>query len=131
MRQAISVLLLFSVLVSSTGLTLSKHFCGEELAHITLNETKTCCEGEEADMPGDCCRSGCCHDEFDQLLLDDSQLDHQTLQLQPLAFLTLSVLTHFLSFSPEVTVPASPWTAFHAPPLPNTDVYLRVQSFLI
>ena len=113
MRQTISIFLLFSVLLSSTGITLSKHFCGEALAHITLNETKTCCEGEEADMPGDCC-----HDEFDQLLLNDSQIDHQTLQLQPLAFFTLSILAHFLSFSSEVVLPVSPWTAFHSPPYP-------------
>ncbi len=125
MRQIVSVFLLCSVLVSSTGFTLSKHFCGENLAHITLNETKTCCDGEE-DMPSDCC-----HDEFEQLLLDDSQVDHQLLQLQPLKFFTLNVLTHFLSFSPEANVSVSPWTAFPSPPLPDTAVYLRVQSFLI
>ena len=94
MRQVVSVFLLFSLLVSSAGFTLSKHFCGEELAHVTLNETKTCCESE--DMPSDCC-----HDEVDQLLLDDFQLDHQSLQLSPLTFFTLSVVTQYLSFSPR------------------------------
>ena len=127
MRRIVSVFLLLSVLLSSTGFTLAKHFCGESLAHISLNdEAKTCCDDEEKDMPSDCC-----HDEFEQLLLDDSQLDHQTLQLQPLTFFTLSVFTHFLSFSPEATLSASPWIAFHSPPLPSIDVYLRVQSFLI
>ncbi len=112
--------------MNSTGFTLAKHFCGETLAHISLSdEAKTCC-GDEEEMPSDCC-----HDEFNQLLLDNSQLDHQTLQLQPLTFFTLSVLTHFLSFSPEAVVPVSPWTAVHSPPLPGTDVYLLVQSFLI
>ena len=126
MRQAVSVLLLLSVLVSSTGFTLAKHFCGGELAHISLSdEVKACCDGED-EMPSDCC-----HDELAQLVLDDSQLDHQTFQLQPLTFFTLSVLTHFLSVSPEATLPTSPWTVFHSPPLPTTDVYLRVQSFLI
>ncbi len=66
------------------------------MAHITLNETKTCCDSEE-DMPSDCC-----HDEFEQLVLDDSQLDHQTLQLQPLTFITVRLLTQFLRFYPEV-----------------------------
>ena len=126
MRQIISVLLLFSVLVGSTGFTLAKHFCGETLAHISLgDEAKTCCEPEE-EMPSDCC-----HDEFESLLLDDSQLDHQTLQLQPLTFLALSVLTHYLSFLAETTVPASQWTVYPPPPLPGIDVYLRVQSFLL
>ena len=125
MRQTVSLFLLLSVLINSAGFTLSKHFCGEELAHVTLNETKTCCDSEE-DMPSDCC-----HDEVDQLLLDDSQLDHQSLQLRPLAFFTLSVLAHFLPFSPEANTSASPWTAFHSPPLPVIELYLRVQSFLI
>lgn len=125
MRQVIAVFLLFSVLMSSTGFMLSKHFCGEELAHISLNETKTCCDSEE-DMPSDCC-----HDEFDQLVLDDSQLNYQTLQLQPMTWVTLSVLTQFLSFSPQAAIIAFPWTAFHSPPIPDTPVYLRVQSFLL
>ncbi len=125
MRQTVSLFLLLSVLVNSAGFTLSKHFCGEELAHVTLNEQKTCCDSEE-NMPSDCC-----HDELDQLLLDDSQLDHQSLQLRPLTFFTLSVLAHFLPFSPEANASASSWTAFHSPPLPVVDLYLRVQSFLI
>ncbi|MGB3778674.1 MAG: hypothetical protein WA960_09980 [Tunicatimonas sp.] len=125
MRQIVSVFLLFSVLLSSAGFTLSKHFCGEELAHITLNETKNCCDSEE-DMPSDCC-----HDEFEQLVLDDSQLDHQTLQLQRLTFITVRLLTQFLRFYPEASTVSPLGTAFHSPPLPDTALYLRVQSFLI
>ncbi len=125
MRQIVSVFFLFSVLLSSAGFTLSKHFCGEELAHITLNETKTCCDSEE-DMPSDCC-----HDEFEQWILDDSQLDHQSLQLQPLTFVTVRILAHFWQFYPEVSAASSLGTAFHSPPLPGISVYLRVQSFLI
>ena len=128
MRQTISVLLLFSVLVSSTGFTLTKHFCGGELAHVAVgNEVKPCCsDDEQQDMPDDCC-----HDELDQALLDDSQLDYQTLQLQPLTFFTISVLAHFLQSSLEAPTISSSWMAFHSPPVPGISVYLRVQSFLL
>lgn len=128
MRQIVSLLLLFSVLVSSTGFTLTKHFCGGELAHVAVgNEVKPCCsDDEQQDMPDDCC-----HDESERALLDDSQLDYQTLQLQPLTFFTVSVLAHFLQFYSEVPVVSPLWTAFHSPPLPGISVYLRVQSFLI
>ena len=128
MRQIISVLLLFSVLVSSTGFTLTKHFCGGELAHVAVgNEAKPCCGDEEKqDMPDDCC-----HDELDQALLDDSQLDYQTLQLQPLTFFTVHILTHFLPFYSEVPKISPLWAAFHSPPVSEISVYLRVQSFLI
>ena len=133
MRQIVSVLLLFSVLASSTGFTLTKHFCGEELAHVAIgSEVKPCCgDDEKQDMPDDCCHSGCCHDELDQALLDDSQLDYQTLQLQPLAFFTVSVLAHFLRHNAEAPTVSPLWTAFHSPPVPGISVYLRVQSFLI
>lgn len=128
MRQIVSVLLLFSVLVSSSGFALTKHFCGEELAHVTIgDQTKTCCsDEEEQDMPSDCC-----HNEVDQAVLDNSQLDHQTLQLQPLTFFTVSVLAHFLQFSCKASTISPLWTAFHSPPAPGISVYLRVQSFLI
>ena len=127
MHQVVSIFLLLSVLISSSGFTLTKHFCGEELAHVALsNEVKTCCGDEEQDMPDDCC-----HDEFDQALLDDSQLDYQTLQLQPLTFFTVSVLTHFLQLYSKDSE-ASPFLfAFHSPPPLGISVYLRVQSFLI
>ena len=128
MRQVLSIFLLLLVLINSTGFTLAKHFCGETLAHISLNdEAKTCCGGEEDEkMPSDCC-----HDELDQLVLDDSQLNYQTLQLQPLTFVTVRVLAHFLQSYSEAPAVSPLWTAFHSPPPPDTAVYLRVQSFLI
>ena len=127
MRKILSILLLFSVLVSSSGFTLTKHFCGEELEHIALgDQVKSCCDKEKSDMPSDCC-----HNEFDQALLDDSQLDYQTLQLQPLTFFTVSVLTRFFQLHFEAPAASPLWTAFHSPPAPGIRVYLRVQSFLI
>lgn len=127
MRRTLSLFLLSTVLLSSSGFTLNKHFCGEELAHITLgDEVKSCCGDEEEEMPSDCC-----YDEFDRLILDDSQRDHQSLQLQPLTFLALSVAAHFLQLPSETQVVSSFWTAFHSPPITGIDVYLRIQSFLI
>nr|WKN38609.1 hypothetical protein K4G66_07825 [Tunicatimonas sp. TK19036] len=128
MRQILSILLLLSVLLSSTGLTMTKHFCGEALAHVSLrDEAKSCCSDEEKEqMPGDCC-----HDETEQLTLDTFQLDHQTVQLQPLAILTLHVFANIFQVFPENPTVSPLWTAFHSPPLPEIAVYLRVQSFLI
>ena len=75
--------------------------------------------------------SDCCHNEFDQALLDDSQLDYQTLQLQPLTFFTVSVLTRFFQLHFEAPAASPLWTALHSPPAPGISVFLRVQSFLI
>ncbi len=119
--------LLLLILINSTGFTLAKHFCGETLAHVTLSdEVPTCCGDEEKEMPSDCC-----HDEFDQLVLDHSQLNHQTLQLQPLTFYTVSLLAHFFANHTNAPDVSPLWAAFHSPPPPDIAVYLRVQSFLI
>lgn len=128
MRQVLSVLLLLSVLLSSTGFTLNRHFCGEILAHITLSEqVATCCgEEDEEDMPSDCC-----HDEFDQLLLEDSQLNHQTLELPPLTFLVRYAVACLFSVRSVAAITSSQWAALPPPPPPDPDVYLRIQSFLL
>ena len=123
MRRAVSFFLLLVVLVNSTGFTLSKHFCGEVLAHITVgDDTQSCCEGEG--MSADCC-----HDEFEQLALDDSQLDHQSLQVPSLTFSAVDLLTHFLLVGTQV-IPTPRWVA-PSPPLLSSSLYLRVQSLLL
>lgn len=127
MRRVLSFFLLLVVLVNSTGFTLNRHFCGETLAHTTLNdEVLPCCGDEEPDMPSDCC-----HDQSEVLALDHSQLDHQTLQIQPIALLTLYTIVYRGTFHSVISPASRGWTAFRSPPSPSTDVYLRVQSFLI
>ncbi len=128
MRQVFSIFLMFLVLTGTVGIAATKHFCGEDLSHISLEENvKNCCGDEKEDMPSDCC-----HDESELFVLDHVQLDQHTVQLQPLTLFTINLLAHFLtSYHTEAAQTSPLWTAFHSPPHPNTDVYIWVQSFLI
>ncbi|MEM9831334.1 MAG: hypothetical protein AAF944_11900 [Bacteroidota bacterium] len=128
MRQIISIILLFTIGVSSSGFTLVKHFCGDSLEKVELNhEVKGCCsDSDQEEMPDDCC-----HNEADQALLDSFSPDVE-LQLSPVFTLLVSYfLTDYLSLQPVLEDNSYLLAAFHSPPITVPDVYLWVQSFLI
>ena len=68
MRKAVIISLAFLILTSSVGVTISRHFCGDELKHVAFNsKPDKCCE---MDMLMDCC-----HDETDHYgIADEFQL---------------------------------------------------------
>lgn len=125
MRQIITIVLLFTISVSSSGFTLIKHFCGDSLEQVQLNrEAKGCCSDQE-EMPDDCC-----HNEQDQALLDSFSQDVKFQLLPAFVLLANYILADYLSFLP-IADTASSFTVFHSPPIPIPDLYLWVQSFLI
>jgi len=126
MRKYISIILLFSIGVSSSGFTLAKHYCGDDLAEVQLNQVVKSCCSEPSEMPDDCC-----HNELDQALLDSYSLD-VNIQIIPVFFLLADYLLATDLFLHPITADNSDFlTAYHSPPVPNPDVYLWVQSFLI
>ena len=55
------------LLVSTTGMTVSKHYCGDSLVDVNVfSEAKSCCEAG--------CSTGCCHDESEHFELDENFL---------------------------------------------------------
>jgi hypothetical protein len=59
-RKVTHIIISLVLLISTTGLSISEHYCGNEKIHITLNSIeKECCE-----IPTDCC-----HDEIKLLQL--------------------------------------------------------------
>lgn len=55
LRKILNIILVALLLMASTGFTVSKHYCGEELISVAINEEpKTCCDGE---------MKGCCTQE--------------------------------------------------------------------
>lgn len=52
------------LLVSTTGMTVSKHYCGGSLVNVNIfSEVTACCEGG--------CSSDCCHNESEHFELDE------------------------------------------------------------
>jgi hypothetical protein len=57
--------------ISTTGFTLSKHYCGDILVSVTINnEAKSCCDSE----------SGCCHNENERFEVKDDFISAQEIE---------------------------------------------------
>lgn len=130
MRKLFHIFLVFFLLLSTTGFAVSRHFCGELLAHVSLSgEPKSCC-GAEEEEPSDC---GNCQDEVEHVVVeDDFQQDHQQLKLSPIWQASLVDFFSFLAFAPllEETNQKSLLTLKY-PPFTESDIHIRLQSFLI
>lgn len=128
MRKFFHIFLILSLLISTAGYAVTKHFCGEVLAHVSVgHETTSCCDSNE--MPSDCK----CANETDHLAVDDDyQLDHQEVKLTPALQATLVSFFRFLAFAPlaeEVSNNLLPTLDY--PPFTDPDIHIRVQSFLL
>ncbi|GAA4429395.1 hypothetical protein GCM10023188_14710 [Pontibacter saemangeumensis] len=129
MRHLFHIVLVISLLVSTAGFAVTKHFCGKVLANVSVGaaDTKSCCD--PGSMPADCD----CHSDTDHVSVeDDFQLDQQAIKFTPQLQL---VLVHFISELRLALLLDEPSRKllFHSkqPPLAESDIYIRVQSFLI
>ena len=103
------------------GITISEHYCGNELVSVSINsEAEPCCDMD-----------GCCHNENEHFQLQEdflSPLDFVTIQIPeisvlfPLMEVVLNETTgEYVSFN---EIPESP------PPLIQT-VLARLQTYLL
>ncbi|WP_017732294.1 HYC_CC_PP family protein [Nafulsella turpanensis] len=128
MRKFFHIFLTLSLLISTAGYAVTKQFCGEILAHVSLgHDTQPCCN--KAEMP-----SGCeCESEIDHYAVDDDfQLDHQEVRLTPALQATLVSFIKFLAFAPlteEHNNNLLPTLKY--PPFTEPSIHIRVQSFLL
>lgn len=127
-RKLIHIMLALTLLISTAGFALSKHYCGEVLASVSVGaESKPCCDPDT--MPADCD----CHSDTERAAVeDDFQLDQQVIKLAPnLQFALVSFLSE-LRLALLLDEPSRK-LLFHSkqPPLAESDIYVKVQSFLI
>ncbi len=67
-RKMINIIAVFILLVTTTGITISKHYCGDLLISVALDgKAKSCCE------PG----CNCCHNEHVTIHLNDDFVGSQ------------------------------------------------------
>ena len=62
LKKLVNIIIVGLLLVSTTGFSLSKHYCGSNLIEVKLNqEAKSCCG----------MNSQCCHNEVNHFQLDE------------------------------------------------------------
>ncbi len=125
MRKYIHILMAFLLLLSTSGVAISKYYCGNILQEVTvLSDLKSCC-GDQ-DMP-DCP----CSNETDTYKVDS---DFETAEIGSDAFqpTLLFTLTFFLSHSFPEKEQLNLFSAYKTPPLSEpSSIILKVQSFLL
>ena len=124
-KNTITIFLAMLLLVATTGVTLSKHYCMGRLKSIAVFEQAgTCYEGETTQMP-------CCEDVIQELKVKElakTTFDFKfTPDLHTCTLATCLVLLHQATPSDV----AGTVYVHYTPPLPDRDIPVLVQSFLI
>ncbi len=129
MKKILTLLLLMIYLLGTTGVVLSKHFCGSKISHISLLGNKKPCKCGKVKMPKSCCK-----DTSVKLSTDDNQrLSHfnynTELQSGVIGWLPLAIQ---ISFAPRAYAQLStkPYYICKKGP-PKTPIYLSIHSLLI
>lgn len=70
LRKITHIVLALFLMVATTGVTFSMHYCGGELVSITINKkAKTCCDGS-----GGCCENKTLHFEVEDDYITSGQV---------------------------------------------------------
>ena len=121
-KKTAHIILALLVFISTTGMTVSKHYCGDKLESIAIDSTTdSCCE-----MPD------CCHDETSFYKVNDDfsvpALDNQI----QVSSIDLLFTTTFLAIAFEIIAPD--YVIFSLaespPPLETDSVLALIQSYL-
>jgi len=116
------ILFALLILVMSTGLNVSKHYCGDTLKDIRVFvEAPACCE-----IP-----TGCCHQEAELYKLD-TDYSFQVINFDyEAASIDLPAILELLKTSIMEVEEKTSYTDFSPPPLSTKQVLAFVQSYLL
>lgn len=120
LKKVSHILLSFLLLVTTTGLTINRHYCGDNLESISIfSEPQSCCE-----MPN------CCHNESIVIQLEeDFSISSFNISFEQIAV----VLPNFSSLFNADLQEISDFKEFVHTPLKNPikTVLSSIQSFLL
>ena len=112
------------MLVSTSGVGITKHFCGKRLASISVLGDGGCSCGV---MEG---ASGCCHTERSFFQLDDDFSVAPVQSFNVASASIISIFVYHLSFD-FLKSDRSVALLNYKPPIPDKDIPVLIQSFLI
>ena len=125
-RKITHTLIAILLLTTTMGISVSKHYCGDELINIAINsEAEQCCDGMGS--------SDCCHNETEYFQLDEdfvSPVFVENIQIAGLDILFPVVFTYLLN-TPEV-FEKDVLNFAESPPPPDLNTKLSfLQTYLI
>ncbi len=129
-KNILTVIMAGLLLTASLGITLHKHYCMGRLKHIAVFEKAESCMGMMGKESEDC-PMNCCKDTAELFKVDDLKKVSQSFNLTP--DLKLLATTMFLLVDLDLMKHSDQVTAniHYKPPLPDRDIPVLIQSFLI
>ena len=126
MHRIFHILLSFTLILATTGLSISKHYCGSSVVKTNLGTQAESC------MPDMDMGHGCCDEKTETIILDDDfQLSNSNIKIAPeydllVAYLVSELRIVTQSPNPKTLIPLNT-----GPPVGTEPLYLKVQSFLL
>ncbi len=115
---------MFLVTVATSGVAITKHYCGNQVASISMLGDGGCSCGTMDT------KSGCCHSERSFFQVDDdfSVTPVQSVNVASVSLIALIAYQVKLELDDENTF----FSFLHyKPPIPDRDIQALIQSFLI
>lgn len=119
LKKAAHIIITLTLLFATTGVMVSKHYCGNKLRDIAvMKEAATCCDSDT-----------CCHTESEFFQLDDDFILENT-EFQPLIQKEISAVSVFYTeqSQSDLVVYSSYYLKIPPPEEPSLSV---IQSFLL
>ncbi len=129
-KKALSILLAFVFLLSSSGFSINRHYCGSKLKSTDIlliqNDHISCCGKKE--MP-----KGCCKNETEHIKLKENYAPAQAVDVPASDFITSFVLAFVQTFNFSLTGcdTANFFADSHAPPGKPVSRTILYRSILI
>ena len=123
LRKITHIVLTLFLLVLTTGITISMHYCGGEYVSTSINEeAKSCCDGTDG-----CCENKSLHFEVEDDYVSSIVVENNTTVELDVLFPILFVLSAELS--PEIEVTTKYFNDTSPPPTIQTRLSL-LQTYL-
>ncbi len=143
--RVLALTMAFLMFFSSVGISMDMHFCQGNLKNVSLfGKAKSCYELESEGISSHCSKKqsschkkttaedhkGCCNNETIDIQLDTDFVDVSVtnLNIQQLHFVVAYIYTYF-GLSTEQFSPSK--FLYYKPPLPDKDLLVFIQSFLL
>ena len=143
--RVLALTMAFLILTTSVGFSIDMHFCQGNLKNVNLfGKAKSCFEMESEGVNSHCSKKqsschkkstpedhkACCNNESIDIQLDADFLDAPaaTLNIQQVYFIAAYIFTYF-GITTEIFSPEN--FRHYKPPLPDKDLLVFIQSFLL
>jgi hypothetical protein len=126
MKKIFHIWLSLLLLISTAGLSVSRHICGDTVMEIAILQQASHCHGE---MPME--NDGCCDNQTELYQVDDDFQFEKSLQLDDLSDQFQIIISYLATTYGQVSTYTTDFYYEGSPPISGSDILKKIQSFLL